>query len=216
VIRDLFKYTYRKNKKYKDFKTSAEYWERRYKSGGNSGAGSYNNLAEFKGDIINSFIQDKKIVSVIEFGCGDGNQLKYLSFQKYLGFDVSKKAVEICTQLYKHDDRKNFKQMSSYKYEKADLTLSLDVVFHLVEEQSYVNYMNTLFESSYKYVIVYSSNTDENTFSSKHVKHRKFTDWVEINQQDFRLLEYIPNKYSFDGDEMNTSFADFFVYEKKE
>jgi len=41
------------------------YWENRYKNNGNSGAGSYGRLAEFKAEIINKFIADKNINSVI-------------------------------------------------------------------------------------------------------------------------------------------------------
>ena len=33
--------------------SSKDYWEKRYSKGGNSGAGSYNNLALFKASIIN-------------------------------------------------------------------------------------------------------------------------------------------------------------------
>ena len=57
---------------------SSKYWENRYKAGGNSGSGSYSNLAIFKAEIINSFVKDNKIESVIEFGCGDGQQLNSL------------------------------------------------------------------------------------------------------------------------------------------
>ena len=32
---------------------SKKYWENRYKKGGNSGTGSYSNLAEWKAEIIN-------------------------------------------------------------------------------------------------------------------------------------------------------------------
>ena len=196
------------------FKTSGEYWENRYKKGGNSGAGSYNELAEFKAKIINYFVQNNNINSVIEFGCGDGNQLKYLQFNKYTGYDVSEKAIEICSNLYKDDNTKKFKLMTSYSNEKADLTLSLDVIFHLVEDQVFFNYMNNLFQASKKYIIIYSSNTDNNESSAIHVKHRRFTDWIEKNQKSYKLLNFIPNKYSFDGDESKTSFADFYVYEK--
>lgn len=44
-----------KNEKNDKF-NSKNYWENRYKSGGNSGAGSYSNLAEFKAEIINEFV----------------------------------------------------------------------------------------------------------------------------------------------------------------
>ena len=38
----------------------SNYWDQRYKKGGNSGAGSYGRLAEFKAEIINKFIKEKK------------------------------------------------------------------------------------------------------------------------------------------------------------
>lgn len=212
-VNNLYK-KFQKIKRPKDFNTSGEYWEERYKVGGNSGAGSYNNLAKFKGEIINNFIENKKIATVIEFGSGDGNQLKYLKTQSYIGYDVSEKAVQLCTEMYKNDDTKGFKLMNLYSNEKAELTMSLDVIYHLIEDQTYLNYMNTLFEASNKYVIIYSSNTNENRSSAVHVKHRKFTDWIDKNRLDFTLLEHIPNKYPFNGDGKKTSFADFFIYQK--
>ena len=37
------------------FRNSTDYWERRYRKGGNSGAGSYNRLARFKAGFLNGF-----------------------------------------------------------------------------------------------------------------------------------------------------------------
>ena len=41
---------------------SKEYWEKRYLSKNNSGAGSYGHLAEFKSEIINEFLDKHNIV----------------------------------------------------------------------------------------------------------------------------------------------------------
>jgi hypothetical protein len=41
--------------------TTKTYWEQRYKSGGNSGAGSYGKLASFKGEIINDFAEKHNV-----------------------------------------------------------------------------------------------------------------------------------------------------------
>jgi hypothetical protein len=76
------------------FLGSEEYWIRRYQSGKGSGHGSYNQLAEFKAEILNDFVQTRHIESIIEYGCGDGNQLRYAKYPRYLGFDVSPKAIE--------------------------------------------------------------------------------------------------------------------------
>ena len=58
--------------------SSKEYWETRYKSGGNSGVGSYTKFAEFKASFVNLLIKKYNIESIIEFGVGDGNQLSKL------------------------------------------------------------------------------------------------------------------------------------------
>ena len=48
------------------FTTSADYWESRYRTGGTSGAGSYNRLAEFKARVLNEFVERNDIRSVVE------------------------------------------------------------------------------------------------------------------------------------------------------
>ncbi|MDR2439202.1 MAG: class I SAM-dependent methyltransferase [Planctomycetaceae bacterium] len=82
------------------FPGSKRYWDNRYCQGGNSGAGSYGRLAEFKAEILNKFVTENNINSVIEFGCGDGNQLMLANYPYYIGVDVSPKAIEICRELF--------------------------------------------------------------------------------------------------------------------
>ena len=94
------------------FPGSKEYWERRYAEGGNSGAGSYNKLAEFKAEIINNFVKENCVQTVIEFGCGDGNQLSLAHYQKYTGFDVSKTAITLCKKRFKGDHTKTFRLLN--------------------------------------------------------------------------------------------------------
>src|ERR1700760_1333334 len=90
------------------FKTSSDYWERRYVRGGNSGVGSYGRLANFKAEFLNDFVEQHRINSVIEYGCGDGSQLKLASYPSYIGIDVSPRAVEICRALFAADRSKRF------------------------------------------------------------------------------------------------------------
>src|SRR5690606_2413904 len=130
--------------------------ERRYSDGANSGAGSYGLLAEFKADVLNSFVVRHDVQSVIEFGCGDGNQLKLANYSSYRGFDVSHTAIRKCKDLFRSDERKSFDLMSAYNGEKADLSMSLDVIYHLIEDAVFDKYMRMLFNASNAYVIVYS------------------------------------------------------------
>lgn len=199
-----------------DFDSEA-YWRRRYEAGGNSGDGSYGQLAAFKADVLNTFVREHGIRTLIEYGCGDGNQLKLAEYPSYTGFDVSPEALDRCERIFARDDTKVFKSVDDYAGERAELTLSLDVLFHLVEDRVFDQYLQRLFDSSDRFVIVYSSDTDHNpAVQSSQVKHRKFTRWVEQNRPQFTLRKHIPNRYPYrDGAGAGPgSFADFYVFER--
>ena len=197
------------------FVNSEDYWKKRYESGGNSGAGSYNKLAEFKAEIINAFVEKNNIQTVIELGCGDGNQLKYFRFPAYIGFDISDFILEKCRKQFANDKNKQFLNMSDISYQKSDLTLSLDVIYHLVEDDVYGDYMNKLFDLSDKYVIIYALDAHEWGDEVAHVKARKFTDWIKTNRPNFKLIQHIPNKYPFINEKQDsTSISDFYIYKK--
>jgi protein O-GlcNAc transferase len=196
------------------FTTSGDYWEARYAYDGNSGAGSYGRLAEYKAEVLNSFVVQHGMSSIIEFGSGDGNQLSLAKYPEYIGVDVSDTAVLTCRQKFAGDAGKVFVTLSEYGGQKADLALSLDVIYHLVEDETFTVYMTTLFDAADRFVIVYSSNKNEQP-EARHMRHRKFTDWVDENRGDFRLHTHIPNKFPFDvNDPNNTSRADFYIFER--
>lgn len=203
--------------KKESFKGSTQYWEKRYNSGGDSGRGSYDKFAEFKANVINDFVKKSAIKSVIEFGCGDGNQLKYYDFEKYLGLDVSDKVIKICKNTFADDSSKSFDIITNYNNQKADLSMSIDVIYHLVEDVIFNKHIDSLFESSEKFVIIYSSNSDDlNSNSQAHVRHRKFTDRIDDKHTDFELVNHIKNKYPFSQDNKEGgSHADFYFYKKK-
>jgi hypothetical protein len=196
------------------FGGSADYWERRYAKGGNSGVGSYDKFGEFKAEILNGFVKDHQVKSVAEFGCGDGNQLTLARYPAYTGYDVSTTAVAMCRERFAGDPSKAFRAAGEFSGEKSDLALSLDVIYHLVEQSVFEAYMRTLFAASSRYVIIYSSNTDNNNgYKGTHVWHRKFTPWVADNLPQWKLIHHIPNRYPYRGDYTQGSFAEFFVYE---
>lgn len=197
------------------FPGTAAYWEKRYSAGGNSGVGSYAHFAEFKADVLNGFVARHHAQTVIDFGCGDGNQLTLAKYPAYIGFDVSSTAVSQCQERFKSDTHKSFRLLSEYNGETADLALSLDVIYHLVEDDVFEHYMRTLFEASNRYVIIYASDSDDNRGNEgTYIRHRKFTRWIQKNLPNWNLVEHLPNRYPYRGDYRKGSFAEFFIYEK--
>lgn len=212
VVRDVARWlmTLTAEHRRKNFR-SGDYWESRYVRGQDSGCGSYNRLAEYKAEFLNRFVADHEIRSVIEFGSGDGAQLELADYPEYLGVDVSPTIVALTKSKFAHDARKRFVTLDAYNGETAELALSLDVVYHLVEDEVFEAHMRSLFDAATRYVIVYASN-DERKSDSPHVRHRKFTDWVEANTEA-KMNQHEPNRYPFDVSDLdNTSFADFFVF----
>jgi SAM-dependent methyltransferase len=198
------------------FAGSREYWEERYAAGRNSGPGSYNELAEFKALVLNDFVRLHEILDVIEFGCGDGNQLRLARYPSYIGFDVSPTALELCRAIFADDQTKRFALMQDYARETADMALSLDVIFHLVEDEVYEHYMARLFQAARRFVAIYSSNhecADLNV--APHVRHRRFTDWISTNQSGWTMLDRVQNPYPWSPKEKTGSFADFYFFQRK-
>jgi hypothetical protein len=75
--------------------------------------------------------------------------------------------------------------------------------------------MKRQFDAAVRFVVVYSSNTDEQPDNMPaHVRHRKFTQWVSRNRPDWKLIEVTSNKYPYDGDYTRTSFSDFYFFER--
>jgi len=195
---------------------SPNYWDARYAAGGNSGAGSYGNLAMFKAHVLNEFVAENHIDSVIEFGCGDGNQLSLSSYPQYTGLDISPRAVKRCQEHFRGDPTKRFLvyDQGHLTTEKAELALSLDVIYHLVEDPIYLRHMRDLFEAATHFVIIYSDNL-ESPRDSLHVRHRRFSDWIEQNQPGWNLIRHIPNKYPPELGMQLGSWADFWIYGKE-
>jgi len=182
------------------------FWEERYKAGGNSGAGSYGEYAEHKAEVINNYIEKFDIGTISDFGCGDGNQTTLLKgFNAYTGFDISPYVIEICRRKFKDNASVNFCTVMS-ELPESDMCISLDVLYHILDEKDYNDYLTLLFSKSKKYVLIFSSNHARNPEGASHIFHRKFTDWVEENAKDFKLIEETSN--------MLQTSAQFFLYEK--
>src|SRR5262245_60176590 len=91
-----------------EFPGTKDYWETRYAADGHSGLGSYGKIATFKAEILNAFVAQHEIRTVLEFGCGDGNQLRLARYPHYVALDISKSAIERCSRAFADDRTKPF------------------------------------------------------------------------------------------------------------
>jgi len=149
------------------------YREERYKTWWNSWAWSYWENALFKADIINYLIDELKVNSWVEVGCWDWHNLWLYNFKEYLWLDVSAKAIEKCKNIYVADNSKEFKLYEPWKEKQRDMSLCLDVTYHIFPRKEREETILETVRLWKKYVLFYSFLNP-----SWHVKH--------INDYDFK------------------------------
>lgn len=190
------------------------YWNSRYREGGTSGYGSYGKLAELKAQIINTFIKENNIHSIIEFGCGDGNQLKYMEYPKYFGMDVSEKSISMCLDMFHDDSTKSFMVYSpryfrNNKILSCDLVVCLDVLYHIIDECDFVKTLDDIFSCSTRYIILYSNLHEYEPYRrGSHIRYRELKPYLE-KYSDFKIKKV--TEQPFEGE----SRADFIFIEER-
>lgn len=146
------------------------YWERRYKKGGNSGAGSRGSEAEEKARLVSAAVADLAVTSLLDIGCGDGYvaSLLHLGDCLYVGVDPSPSALK---QAREANPERTFVVLEGDRL-PMDAHLSMDVIFHLTVEQDYRRHLDQVF-SARRIAMVYATNHDHQ--GASHVLHRQWT-----------------------------------------
>jgi hypothetical protein len=99
-----------------------------------------------------------------------------------------------------------------YVGERAELSVSLDVIYHLVEDDVYHDYLCRLFDAADRFVLIYSTDCElDGQHVVRHAKHRQFTKWVQHHRPAWQLFERIPNRFPAERGGSGSS-ADFFLY----
>ncbi|MDP8246275.1 MAG: class I SAM-dependent methyltransferase [Candidatus Hinthialibacter antarcticus] len=167
------------------------WWDSRYATGGNSGAGSYGANYMFKRDYINAVVRRFEVKSVIDLGCGDGYQIKEIDVEAYQGVDISASVVNRCRKLYENQPAFSFNVYDEIEMERYDLAMSLDVLYHVVEPDQYGLYLNRLVSHS-GLILIYANATPR----SDNTAHMLFRDHIaEIQKRavSARIIEKVMN-----------------------
>src|SRR5207244_9266475 len=133
---------------------------------------------------------------------GDGLQLSLARYPAYIGLDVSPSAIGLCKRRFADDPTKSFFLYDPQSFVDhhglfgADLALSMDVIFHLVEDRVFELYMTHLFGAAQRYVVIYSSDSEVGA-SVGYVRNRRFSPWVGQDFPQWQLIKKIYNRFPF-------------------
>jgi ubiquinone/menaquinone biosynthesis C-methylase UbiE len=206
------------------------YWENRYQKGGTSGEGSVEEGREWKWRIIDSYVSN--LQSVVDVGCGDLRFWLGRKCRDYDGIDISNSVLE--RNKSSHPEWR-FIHASSDKFIKGlkkKHAFCIDLLFHIMDEDSFVKTLHNVCRYSSKYVFIHTWKC--NPFSRRHafkrflknpsyptLKYVIFPSNTDMKYQYFRLLtDYndIFQKYGFQllGEHENPNKEGcMYVFEKK-
>ena len=190
---------------------SKQYWVDRYANGNDSGSGSDGVLGDYKASFINSLIHMLSLKSIVDHGCGDGKLLNLLDLEgvEYRGYDVSIDAISKIEGFHvsTYDD---------YIPRRFDLALSMDVLFHLIEDEVFNSYMSMLFNDG-EFVLIYGYDSEDDPMlkhgrrSLPHMKYRSFSKWISENTSHY-LSGIFDNPYTYDHNTRTGSICSFYLY----
>ena len=130
-----------------------EYWEKRYRKGGTSGVGSTGEIRDWKWKIIQEHVGE--IDNVLDVGCGDLSFWEGRDCAEYLGIDISQTIIE---QNRKSRPHWKFKvhQAGVPLHVQARIVLCLDVLFHIIDDNSFVRICQNLCTYSTEWICIHN------------------------------------------------------------
>lgn len=167
--------------------TGVAYWDSRWRDGPPC-PGSNGDTAASKAAWLNAAVQDLDVRSIVDWGCGDGGQAALVNVGMYVGIEVAPSAWEAASVALATRDNccVVLAPPGQQITVRADMAVSMDVVFHLTDDREYEEWIARVFGSASRFVAVYG--TDYDSVVNGHMRHHEVTrdapaDWSLIEGQ---------------------------------
>lgn len=156
------------------------YWEQRYKNGGNSGEGSRGKHREWKWSILNKYING--IDNIVDVGCGDLAFMEGIDAINYTGIDISQTMVARNTKI---KPEWNFILSSAdIKIDgvKGDVVFCHDMLFHIMDDDIYEKILENLIAYSNEYISIFTWNKNPLRKWFRSVEHDSYQFYRDFNK----------------------------------
>ena len=92
---------------------------------------------DFRKKILQQKVKEKNL-NVLDIGCGPGNMVKYLKFNKYYGFDIDSNYINYAKKKYRNCFFfcEKFSKKSLKKIIKVDLVILFGILHHISDKQT--------------------------------------------------------------------------------
>jgi len=109
----------------------------------------------FRKKILKKIVKDKNL-NILDIGCGPGNMIKYLNFNKYYGFDTDERYIEYAKKKFKNCNFfcEIFSESSIKKIDKIDTVILFGILHHINNNEVYELLKNIKLALKNKYKII--------------------------------------------------------------
>lgn len=149
-------------------------------------------------------------------GSFDSANAALYAIPNFTGVDLSFEMVSRCRAAFADKENWQFLTLDEFSRidSRFDLTMSLDVIYHLIEDDVFDRYMNMLFSRARRNVLIYSSNHDEQA-PARHVTHREYGRWIAKHRPTWRLRETMEHPFprGAKSNPRHTALSFFQLYE---
>lgn len=190
-----------------------DYWFHRHRRGAGrrefeaDGRGSAGHLRAYKAAFVNAMARKYDCRTAIDLGCGSAWLYGLTSFDEYTGFDISPSAI--WRAYLEHGCPKNAEfhifDPERTELRRADVAVSLDVVYHITEEVDLWAYLAAMCEAARRLIVVYAADEDPVETDPPHIARRRFVPLIE--KRGWRLAESPENPYADDPDVMSRFYV---------
>lgn len=156
------------------------YWENRYKNGGNSGEGSRGNHKKWKWSILDKYIHE--IDNIVDVGCGDLAFMKGIDVINYTGIDISQTMINQNKTLKPKWDFICSSADVNINELKGDVVFCHDMLFHILDDGVYKAILENLIEYSNNYISIYTWHSNPLNKWYKKQKKDSYQAYRDFNQ----------------------------------
>lgn len=182
------------------FSDHNEYFTRIYSGGGwgptqSGGGSSPENTVEYR-DFLSNFIEENKIKTVYDFGCGDWSFSRLIDWSsvKYTGIEVVESVVENLKQY--EDDNVRFvflKDIERFYKCKGDLLIIKDVLQHWTNDEI-TEFLDNI-ENQFKFILITNSSTQDVDWQDTPERNRPLSaNYYPLKQYNIEILERFGEK----------------------
>ncbi|MBW3041825.1 class I SAM-dependent methyltransferase [Prochlorococcus marinus] len=180
---------------------SSMYWKYRHIINSSFWYNQYNHSTEKSRNIYSDISKKYSLNTFFEFGCGSAPNLKNIITNhskdiKYLGYDISNKAIDVCREKYSDKSYKFINKISksiikdtlaSYKSESFDCAI-YHRVFYLLNKKLITKHLYE-YSNLFKYIIIYDFHKKKSLQDSYLYRNYNILDYESLLLEfDFSII----------------------------